>query len=214
MNYSELSNNELVQILEKSTTLSDKDLDFAFSLISGFKRYGRISDKQRYWLVTLAERSDNPQKAPERVKTAIGDLAALNALFDKAAQNLKHPSFIFDVDGVGIKVSVAGPTSKAPGTLNVTTQGSFENRTWFGRILKDGQFEASPRANIPSALVDGLKNFAKDPAGQAALYGQKFGICCFCSRELTDGRSIHVGYGPICAEKWNLPWGEKEKEAA
>ena len=214
MNYNELSNGELVQILEKSTTLPNKDLEFAFSLISGFKKYGRVSDKQRYWLVTLAERAANPQKAPERSKTAIGDLSALNALFDKAREGLKNPAFIFDADGTGIRVSVAGPTSKVPGSLNVTTKGSFENRTWFGRILKDGQFEASPRANIPAGLIESLKAFATDPAGQAALYGQKFGHCCFCARELTDGRSIHVGYGPVCADKWGLPWGESEKEAA
>lgn len=214
MDYNNLTNGELVAIIEKCRTFSDKDSDFAFSLCSGFKKYGRVSDKQRYWLTVLAERAESPANAPERTKSEIGDLSALNALFDKAKTGLKNPSFVFDSNGTGIRVSVAGPTSKVPGSLNVTTKGSFENRTWFGRILRDGQFEASPRANIPAGLIESLKAFAADPAGQAALYGQKFGICCFCARELTDGRSIHVGYGPICAEKWALPWGEKQEEAA
>jgi len=33
------------------------------------------------------------------------------------------------------------------------------------------------------------------------------GNCCFCRRELTDKRSTEVGYGPICADHFSLPWG-------
>lgn len=42
---------------------------------------------------------------------------------------------------------------------------------------------------------------------QAARFGKLYGICCFCSRTLTDERSIGVGYGPVCAEHYGLPWG-------
>lgn len=42
---------------------------------------------------------------------------------------------------------------------------------------------------------------------QAAQFGKLYGICCFCSRTLTDERSIGVGYGPRCAERYGLPWG-------
>ena len=31
--------------------------------------------------------------------------------------------------------------------------------------------------------------------------------CEFCSRELKDDTSINAGYGPVCAQKRNLPWG-------
>lgn len=43
---------------------------------------------------------------------------------------------------------------------------------------------------------------------QAAKFGKLYGICCFCSRTLTDERSIGVGYGPVCAEHYGLPWGD------
>jgi len=47
-------------------------------------------------------------------------------------------------------------------------------------------------------------------AEQAADLGHKTHHCCFCSRDLSDdreGRSIEVGYGPVCASKHGLPWG-------
>jgi hypothetical protein len=44
-------------------------------------------------------------------------------------------------------------------------------------------------------------------AEQAAAFGHATGCCCFCSRTLTDDRSLVVGYGPTCATKHGLPWG-------
>lgn len=44
-------------------------------------------------------------------------------------------------------------------------------------------------------------------AEDAARFGQVTGICVFCSRKLTDERSITVGYGPVCADREGLPWG-------
>lgn len=43
---------------------------------------------------------------------------------------------------------------------------------------------------------------------EAAKFGQLYGTCCYCWRELTDERSIEAGYGPVCAENRGLPWGE------
>jgi hypothetical protein len=34
------------------------------------------------------------------------------------------------------------------------------------------------------------------------------GICNFCYRGLKDDRSVKVNYGPDCAEKHGLPWGD------
>lgn len=42
---------------------------------------------------------------------------------------------------------------------------------------------------------------------QAAAFGHLYGECCYCARDLTDERSIEVGYGPVCAAKYGLPWG-------
>jgi hypothetical protein len=42
----------------------------------------------------------------------------------------------------------------------------------------------------------------------ASEYGHATGVCMFCARDLTDERSIEVGYGPVCAGHHDLPWGQ------
>lgn len=75
---------------------------------------------------------------------------------------------------------------------------------------------------VPTAVPEGDKPYweyapgvvmvlsAEDKlsAEDAAAFGKLYGICIFCSRDLTDERSIAMGYGPVCAENHNLPWGE------
>lgn len=50
----------------------------------------------------------------------------------------------------------------------------------------------------------------KDDGTIAAQLGHAAHACCFCGIALTDdgdGRSVKVGYGPVCAAKYGLPWG-------
>ncbi len=58
-----------------------------------------------------------------------------------------------------------------------------------------------------TAIVAALRAIALDPAKAAQAYGTLTGQCCFCSRDLTDARSIDKGYGPVCADHFGLPWG-------
>lgn len=60
----------------------------------------------------------------------------------------------------------------------------------------------------PGAIRD-LFADEKVTAMQAAGFGLLYGQCVFCSRVLTDERSIAVGYGPSCAINQGLPWGEE-----
>jgi len=50
-------------------------------------------------------------------------------------------------------------------------------------------------------------SLASNPAKTAAEYGKLTGHCCFCEAPLKDARSTAVGYGPICADHFGLPWG-------
>lgn len=201
---------EAVKILGTSDAfnrLSERDQTFASSLLRAASGRWGVSEKQAKWLVILAERATQVQ--PERAKTAIGDLQGINALFAKAQQHLKRPAIVLSVEGLGsIRLSVAGAGARVPGSINVATVGAFGDRDWYGRILQDGNFEASPRISTPTGLVKKLQRFACEPAKVAAEHGRLTGSCCFCNRELTDERSTSVGYGPICADHFGLPWGE------
>lgn len=44
-------------------------------------------------------------------------------------------------------------------------------------------------------------------AEEAQEFGSIYGICVFCSKPLTDERSIFAGYGEKCASNHGLPWG-------
>lgn len=151
-----------------------------------------------------------PVPAP-KASVEVGDLGAILALFATAKSHLKRPAIVLGVAGVapGVKLSVAGPAAKAPGSINVATAEPFGANTWFGRITTAGVFEPS-RQETPAALVPALRSFACDPAGEAAKHGKLTGACCFCNKPLTDERSTAVGYGATCAKHYGLPWGKPE----
>ena len=46
-------------------------------------------------------------------------------------------------------------------------------------------------------------------AQEAAQYGLTHGNCVACAHDLTDDRSLTVGYGPVCAKRYGWPWGAK-----
>jgi hypothetical protein len=107
-------------------------------------------------------------------------------------------------------VKLAGPASRYCGELLVTGEERQADgrRAWLGRVDRDGRYHAGRAASgCTGAIAGALRAFAEDPAGVASAYGREFGRCCFCSRELTDPRSVTVGYGPDCADRYALPWG-------
>jgi hypothetical protein len=112
---------------------------------------------------------------------------------------LKRPKARFLAPGGGeLVLSIAGPTSKVPGSINVVV-----NNDWVGRVDTTGQ--VSPRLAANTALVDVLVTIASNPAEAAKAYGALMCQCSFCGLPLTDAGSVEVGYGPVCAKKWNLP---------
>ena len=49
-----------------------------------------------------------------------------------------------------------------------------------------------------------------DPVALAEIakaHAEDHHACMFCGLELTDDPSVAAGYGPVCAEKYGLPWG-------
>lgn len=134
-------------------------------------------------------------------------------MFAKAkASGLKKPAITFQVDGVDVQLKVCGPTSKYRDQIAVTDGGPFGASVWFGAINQQGVWSKSQKVTpAVEAIVDG---FNADPAGFGAKYGKKTGRCCFCHRHLETDESVFAGYGPVCADKWGLPWGEVEAKVS
>lgn len=196
--------NDLEQVLPK---LAERDRGFAEDLIYKGRRYG-LSAKQAYWVDTLCERAEHPQ--PEQTKVAIA-FEGIAALFDRAAGHLKYPKIHLQTpSGQPVVLARAGERSKAPGSITVTDGGSYGNNRYYGRIQKDGVYEQSFRTFPESGeVIEVLKSLAEDPVKVASAHGHLTGNCCFCNSALTDDRSTQVGYGPVCAKNYGLPWGAK-----
>lgn len=129
------------------------------------------------------------------------------ALFEQAiAHRLQYPKVrLLDAAGMPVVLSRAGQKSKYTGQIMVTDGGPFGANRYYGRIDLDGVFHATDSATIPVfALLERLSRHPVDVAGE---YGRLTGQCCFCQLGLKDARSTAVGYGPVCADHFGLPWG-------
>lgn len=58
--------------------------------------------------------------------------------------------------------------------------------------------------------VEFLGRLKADPVKFLADCGKDMNRCCYCALPLEDARSKAVGYGPICAKRWSLPWGDSK----
>lgn len=146
------------------------------------------------------------------------NVAGIQALFDKAGQHLQYPKIRLMIPALGpspevpngqpeqpIAIYRAGKNSRYSGQLMVTDGEKYGRNKFFGRIDAQGQYFKGH--DLVHELVSLLKQLAEDPAGVASRYGKLTGNCCFCGLPLSDQRSTDVGYGPICAEHFELPWG-------
>lgn len=187
--------------------LSGRDQTFAKSLIEAAYSPRGLSNRQQDWVNILLDRTKETVK-PERESVKLAEFTKMVEIFDAAAKGGKQPKItISNPEGEAIVIRIAGNMSRMPGTLDVLSPGAYENRKWYGRILRDGNFEKSPREAMSTSLLALLQSFAANPTGVAAEYGKRTGVCCFCNRLLTTKESLAVGYGPICADRFALPWG-------
>lgn len=197
-----MSDNPRETLMLNLVHLGASDQRFAASLLGT----RAPSPKQMHWIGVLADRCIAPKEVTLTAEP-IANVSGIVDLLSRGRSTLKWPKVAFRVDGTDLRLSIAGDASKHPGTINVTDS---RGGTWYGRIHLDGRWEASKSATQAQSrnIVAALQSFAADPAGVAAQYGHLTGNCCFCSHDLTDERSTDVGYGPVCAKRYSLPWGE------
>lgn len=149
-----------------------------------------------------------PVAAP--VAVHVGEFAGVVALFTKAKEHLKFPKVRLMVGGTKIVLSLNGVRSKTPGFVSIAGEGTYPNRAYYGRVSPDGAFAPFSKGTTPefmTALTALLTEFGSDPARVAKEHGKLTGNCCFCNKVLglgEDKRSIHVGYGPVCADHYGL----------
>jgi hypothetical protein len=119
---------------------------------------------------------------------------------------LKQPKITYGAaDTKRLTITTASASSANPGCRYVKYDGNY-----LGKITPDGRAlwaRTAERAHIDLTLTL-LQQFLDNPREAAAEYGRQTCSCCFCGLPLTDERSRSVGWGPVCAENYGLPWGE------
>jgi Family of unknown function (DUF6011) len=146
--------------------------------------------------------------------TQTQNLRNIFTLFETAISNrLKYPRIrLQTAGGSPVVLKLAGSKSRYTGQIMVTNGGTFgtNDNIYFGRITEAGEL-LSTGGQTTAEIRSLLARLAENPAETVAQYGRVTGNCSFCELRLTDARSTSVGYGPICAEHYNLPWGSDFK---
>jgi hypothetical protein len=177
---------------------------FAFDLIDKAIKKNYVSEKQEYWMVKLYEDIVNPKE--EIKETASAGTLELFQFFHNALEHVKYPKVKFELSGgYTIQIHLAGKNSKYNGQLLVTDGKFYPNNEYYGRINTAGKWLKS---NICYDTVhEFVLRLLENPKETMADYGIKSGNCCFCNKPLINEDSLHVGYGPVCAKKFGLPYG-------
>lgn len=201
----------LIEALERAIPkLAAGQQEFARSLIKQHRSRG-LTDKQEYWVRRLVEGSIAPPPEQQLAAAGIGRIVAL--IETARANGLKFPKIRLNAtDGRRVVIARAGEKSKYTGDLMLTDGQPFGMNRYYGRVSADGVLHPSRDCDNPIRGL--LTALASDPAGTAAKHGKLTGECCFCSKALDTPESTAVGYGPVCAKKFNLPWGTAKADAA
>ena len=195
-----LSDEEAIKICREM-----KDNNFAQNLGKQYLERKSLSKEQWAWVHVLAFNANKPAPPKEVIQIIASGIIDL---FDAASTKLKYPKIHLKAGDQNLKFNRAGERARHPGSINISDGGGYGMSIFFGRIHLDGRFE--PSRNCPADIKEFIIAFAEDPVSIASAYGHKTGNCCFCMKSLTDNRSIEVGYGPICAKHYQLPWGEND----
>jgi hypothetical protein len=185
-----------------------KTTGFAESLFKHFEKRGELSDKQWHWVLKLVDQVQNPkQEEPEK---KLPNINGVYSLLRRAVspKNKSFPKLWLRLDDQDIKISKASNKSRHKGQLFLSNgKWGYEN-IYFGRIDTSGDLYLSKDGKeIQEELIDLLNRLVSDPEKVASEYGKLTGNCFACHKQLSDDRSIEVGYGKVCADKFGLRWG-------
>lgn len=228
---SQFTDKEAAAICER-IPVDNSSRSYTAALISDLNRYGSLFPNKRYWLHEHAYR----QIDRERVQAEAEELrreAEENAEYGKeparstfaalpSGRVERIASFLTPGAGripTGARVvfesgefmvsivSTSKDKSRWPGGFLVIGETGFDKpKTPLAAIDAQGYLYPSEVGAMSGELAALLDEFEADPAEYVAKMGVSMGNCCFCRRDLSEPISLTMGYGPICAGHYGLPW--------
>ena len=130
-------------------------------------------------------------------------MTTLFELFKTAEKKLANPILYFNHNGQEVRVSIAEKAKFETffNYLYITADSEY-----VGKVTKDGKMHVKTTDDVLAEFL--VRDFNEHPVPYLVHYGKTHAYCCFCGTQIRTKESLAVGYGPICAEKWGLPWGE------
>lgn len=207
---SPLLTSEAYDILKKQPVLSS----FCQSLLRQWERSGRLSEAQLYWFHKLALEPTTAKEQPKvEEPEGLGPYVPLLALLTAGQQcNKRQPRVKIPLPGGVLAIKLMGDRSKNAGCLAITNGVSGwrdrPNSEFYGYVGVTGHWK--PTYNTPEYIKSAMEALAPNPTAWVAAFGQRVSYCVFCATQITTTESLAVGYGPVCAERFSLPWGTKK----
>lgn len=159
------------------------------------EKFPSISECQYYWLHRKANESLAPKKEELFHELPAGGYSRYMELFSKAGESLQYPKLRYVTAEGTVRIQFYRDKMKV-----------YCGQTYCGEIRSDDKFYFTRSCPENTKLL--VAWISKSPIGAAVIWGHKISHCVFCGLELTDPRSVTVGYGATCASNWGLPWGE------
>lgn len=179
---------------------SEKQIAFLTRLI-GERDLSGLSESDRR-KINFVTRGGHPTSAG--TSTLIDVL--LEAPMSESAAELKKGE-IHVVDGSYVRVHI----SQGSGMPYACVAEILREAIWAdGKVVEPGEVEWT----FVSGLVTKLSTATRATAEQAKGFATLAGRCIFCSHAIDTPESTAVGYGPVCAAKNNLPWGDTTEVVA
>jgi len=181
-----------------------------------------MSERQRAIVLNIPERmvANAAARAKAAERQALMETITTESGFERVAElmkgalesGLKRPAVTFTVEHT---VDDSDRVSELTFRCDAHTPNIIEVKNThrkgghvFGIIdITSGDFTYN--GLCPDWVVLFTRKVAEDPEAAAVENGFLTGACCFCRIGLHDHRSTAVGYGPICAKHYNLPWSQE-----
>ncbi len=197
-----MTDDRITALQESLPRMEDEHATFARCLLGQVELRNALTEREWFWVSELARRY--PPPVAVQLEGNLGPMVAMMVL---AGTKLLNP-----------KVRIIAPFDAGQGdwdSIELHMDGHaghvvVEYPGGTAKITGDGVLVS--RRPVPQYIVAALNEFSKDPIQSATAYARRTGACCFCRVKLEDERSVRVGYGPVCAKHYNLPF-PKERTA-
>jgi hypothetical protein len=171
------------------------------SFIEQVKSGKKLSDRQLEWVHIKA--CEHKEQADSRI-----DASLLVAHFQTALTNgVDDPIIVLKTDLGKVVLRRFPPTYRSAGNIRIGDGRNVDHSRYYGQVDWNTGFYYLPRNFDNKPIIDLIAKLAANPIEIIGDNAAENDICCYCSRTLSDERSIAARCGQICAGKWGIPWG-------